>query len=83
MLLGLVCGGCTVLSTSCSSRGRAASLDALQEHIARQITDQLHQARTNCVLRSTVTQRTQPRRRRLESHHQSLALLPGIKSLWC
>jgi serine/threonine protein kinase len=64
VLLGLVCGGCTVLSTDCSTRGSAASLDALQEHIACQLTDQLHQARMFCVLQQLIIWTTQPRRRK-------------------
>lgn len=44
VLLGLVCGDRPVLSTTCETRTGAASLDALQEHITRQLTDQVHKA---------------------------------------
>lgn len=84
VLLGLVCGGCAALSTSCSTRGSAASLDALQEHIARQLTDQLHEARVNLrAAASKVHLVMQTSRRRMagEPHHQSLAVLRGFKTL--
>ena len=78
MLLGLVCGGCMVLSTDCSTRGRAASLDALQEHIARQLTDQLHQACINLRAAAGKVHLVMPTSRcRMAgmAHHQSLAVL--------
>lgn len=53
VLLGLVSGGRGMLSTSCgraAGGAAAASLDDLQEHIAGQLTSQLHQARASCML---------------------------------